>query len=180
MSGAPSWPVMLVCSCLVVGIPSGQPHTGSSCPHLPLYTRPRYARLCDRPLRPFRRARENPRCLSLVCAAGEFAVLGWTFSLWMLPALLSFRELLAQKGKNRRGDPFPPSVTSVSLPPFVSRRGLSNTNQRLSLSGAASWSRQWVRGERERERERESALFKRETEHLCLRPPFHGIGEGPR
>ena len=28
---------------------------------------------------------------------------------------------------------FEVTVTSVSLPPFVSRRGLSNTNQRLSL-----------------------------------------------
>ena len=29
---------------------------------------------------------------------------------------------------------FEVTVTSVSLPPFVSRRGLSNTNQRLSPS----------------------------------------------
>ena len=32
---------------------------------------------------------------------------------------------------------------------------------------------------REREREREH-LFKRETEHLCLRQLIHGIGGGPR
>ena len=32
---------------------------------------------------------------------------------------------------------------------------------------------------RERERERERDLFKRETEHLCLRPPIHGIGRDP-
>ena len=32
---------------------------------------------------------------------------------------------------------FEVTVTSVSLPPFVSRRGLSNTNQRLSLSTTA-------------------------------------------
>ena len=34
-------------------------------------------------------------------------------------------------------------------------------------------------GQRERERERESTLFKRETEHLCLRQPIHGIGRDP-
>ena len=33
--------------------------------------------------------------------------------------------------------------------------------------------------EREREREREGGLFKRETEHLYLRPPIHGIGRDP-
>ena len=32
---------------------------------------------------------------------------------------------------------FEVTVTSVSLPPFVSRRGLSNTNQRLSRAPAA-------------------------------------------
>ena len=36
---------------------------------------------------------------------------------------------------------------------------------------------------RERERERECFIqecTKRETEHLCIRPPIHGIGGGPR
>ena len=33
--------------------------------------------------------------------------------------------------------------------------------------------------ERERERERVSDLFKRETEHLYLRSPIHGIGRDP-
>ena len=37
----------------------------------------------------------------------------------------------------------------------------------------------WREGGRERERERESSLFKRETEHLCLRQPIHGIGRDP-
>ena len=31
----------------------------------------------------------------------------------------------------------------------------------------------------ERERERESGLFKRETEHLCIKTPIHGIGRDP-
>ena len=30
-----------------------------------------------------------------------------------------------------------------------------------------------------RDRERESTLFKRETEHLCLRQLIHGIGRDP-
>ena len=39
--------------------------------------------------------------------------------------------------------------------------------------------RQGKGGEEGRERERESDLFKRETEHLCIRPPIHGIGRDP-
>ena len=46
------------------------------------------------------------------------------------------------------------TVTSVSLPPFVSRRGLSNTNQRLS-HGISHEEPSYPRNCPERERERE-------------------------
>ena len=49
----------------------------------------------------------------------------------------------------------------------------------LRESGGAGTGLRSARNQREREREREH-LFKRETEHLCLRQLIHGIGGGPR
>ena len=75
------------------------------------------------------------------------------------------------------------TVTSVSLPPFVSRRGLSNTNQRLSLLKRETDQRECVRWhgisftEPDPTGSRPSVLNggkgrtekKREREHLCRR-----------
>ena len=47
-------------------------------------------------------------------------------------ALLSFLFLFYLSVLSAFACSFEVTVTSVSLPPFVSRRGLSNTNQRLS------------------------------------------------
>ena len=53
---------------------------------------------------------------------------------------LCLRQLITLCARLHSGS-FEVTVTSVSLPPFVSRRGLSNTNQRLSLTLSFSLSR---------------------------------------
>ena len=76
------------------------------------------------------------RCFADLGGAGDVTgrprVLSRSFSSWTPACSFFFIAIIMRTVPGNGCGRFEVTVTSVSLPPFVSRRGLSNTNQRLS------------------------------------------------